>query len=147
MYNIHRTVVFGNSTGDAKIGLNKSGKEYVIFDIATNERWKDQSGERQEKTTYTTVFCKGSAAIAGGKLVKKGDIVHATGKIEANINEFKGEKRARLELHAFEIIVISRNRQAPSSEYDTSFNTEEFENEPEEPKEFNTESKADEWGY
>jgi single-strand DNA-binding protein len=84
---INRVIILG------RIGFieskNNNGMQYTKLSVATNEKWKDKNGEKQEKTIWHNVSGFNKLAEIMAKYAKKGDIVYVEGKI--NQNKYKDE--------------------------------------------------------
>jgi single-strand DNA-binding protein len=96
-----KIVVVGNVGNDPEMRYTPNGVAVTSFSLANNETWKNQAGEKQEKTTWFRVtFWRGSAESVA-QWVKKGDRLLVEGKVEAHayINK-AGEAAASLELTA-----------------------------------------------
>ncbi|PCI28558.1 MAG: single-stranded DNA-binding protein [SAR324 cluster bacterium] len=59
-----------------------SGGMLVTLSLATNERWKDKSGNRQEKTSWHRITLWSSQAKFVAQYVHKGDLVYIEGRID-----------------------------------------------------------------
>lgn len=71
-----------------------SGKKLARFSIATNESYKDKSGEWQDNTQWHTVNAWGKTADLVAQLFTKGQEVLIQGRLVNNSYETKeGEKR------------------------------------------------------
>jgi len=68
---------------------NNNGIQYTKLSVATNEKWKDKNGEKQEKTIWHNVCGFNKLAEIMARYAKKGDIVYVEGKI--NQNKYKDE--------------------------------------------------------
>lgn len=68
---------------------NNNGMQYTKLSVATNEKWKDKNGEKQEKTIWHNVCGFNKLAEIMARYAKKGDIVYVEGKI--NQNKYKDE--------------------------------------------------------
>ena len=84
---INRVIILG------RIGFieskNQNGMQYTKLSVATNEKWKDKNGEKQEKTIWHNVCGFNKLAEIMARYAKKGDIVYIEGKI--NQNKYKDE--------------------------------------------------------
>ena len=58
--------------------------QYTKLSVATNEKWKDKNGEKQEKTIWHNVCGFNKLAEIMARYAKKGDIVYVEGKISQN---------------------------------------------------------------
>lgn len=86
---------FIGNTGDApEIRHTNAGKKVASFSLAVTEKWKDQSGERQERTEWVRCVCfqEGLCGVLE-QYVKKGSKLHITGKMQTRDYEKDGIKR------------------------------------------------------
>ena len=58
-----------------------NGKTVAKFSLATSEKYKDKSGEKQETTTWHNIVVWGSIADICVKYLQKGSLVYLEGKI------------------------------------------------------------------
>jgi single-strand DNA-binding protein len=58
-----------------------NGKTVAKFSLATSEKYKDKSGEKQETTTWHNIVVWGSLADICVKYLQKGSLVYVEGKI------------------------------------------------------------------
>jgi len=65
----------------------------VNFSLATNEKWKDKQGEKQEATEWHNLKAFGSLADIISNFVKKGDLLYVEGKIKTRSYEKDGVKK------------------------------------------------------
>jgi single-strand DNA-binding protein len=107
-----KAILIGNLGRDPEVRYTPSGAMNVSFSIATNRRWRDSSGQDQEKTTWFRVTAWGRLAETmvtlneRGALVK-GRQVYIEGRIE--LNEFTGndgQQRSSLEVTANEFQLL-----------------------------------------
>lgn len=63
---------------------NHGGMQYTKLSVATNEKWKDKNGEKQEKTIWHNVCGFNKLAEVMARYAKKGDVVYVEGKISQN---------------------------------------------------------------
>jgi single-strand DNA-binding protein len=69
------------------------------FSLATNEYWKDKSGEKQERTEWHKIVCWNQHAELAQAFLKSGSQVYLEGKIQTRQWENKeGEKRYTTEV-------------------------------------------------
>ena len=78
---ISKTILIGSLGQDPKIGQTNNGKDYANFSIATSKKWKDQQGEKQEKTTWHNISVWGNLVKVCNYL-EKGSKIYLEGEIE-----------------------------------------------------------------
>lgn len=119
---IAKATVVGNLGGDPETRYTPSGAMNVRFSVASTRKFRDSSGQDQEKTTWFRVTAWGRLAETIDGLVQRGYVskgrqVYVEGRIE--LNEWTGndgEKRASLEVNATEFQLVG-NR--PDSQGDS----------------------------
>jgi len=84
-----------------------SGKTLARFSIATNESYRDKSGEWQEQTQWHNITAWGKTATLVGKILNKGQEVIVQGRLVNKSYETKsGEKRFSTEIEMNEFLAI-----------------------------------------
>ena len=80
---VNRAILIGNLGRDPEIKVMPSGEKMASFSLATSEKWKDKSGEKQERTQWHNVVVW-NPALAGivESYVKKGSKLYIEGQIE-----------------------------------------------------------------
>lgn len=88
---MNHVTLIGRVGKQPELRTAQNGKQVASFSLATSERWKDQSGEKQEKTTWHNLVCfaPGLATVIGS-YVNKGDMIAVQGKIENRSYEKDG---------------------------------------------------------
>jgi single-strand DNA-binding protein len=77
---LNEVVVVGNLTRDAELRYTPSGSAVTRFSVAVNERYRDRSGNDQERTHFVDVNVWRDLAEASGELAK-GDPVFVKGRL------------------------------------------------------------------
>lgn len=79
---INKVMLIGNLGDNPEVRKTQSGDSVATLSIATSESWKDQSGQRQEKTEWHRVVIFGKTADIAGQYLKKGSKVFIEGKLQ-----------------------------------------------------------------
>ncbi len=80
------------------------GKKRVILSVATNEAWKDNDGNKQERTNWTQcVIFRPNAVSFAEKYLSTGRYVHITGSLRSEKFEHDGETKYATNLIVDEI--------------------------------------------
>ena len=82
MLHMNEATLLGNVGGDPETRVMTGGGKRVNFRLATNRRWRDNSGNLQERTDWHTVVVFAPFAEAASSMVRKGQAVLVRGRIE-----------------------------------------------------------------
>lgn len=97
---INRVILAGNLTKDAE-SVATSGRPMTRMRLATNSRWRDASGNRQESTEYHAIVSFGRLAEICALYCLRGRAVYIEGRLRTR--EFEGSeggKRTNTEIVA-----------------------------------------------
>lgn len=75
-----------------------NGDAVANFSIATNERWTDKSGQKQEKAEFHNIVLYRRLAEIAGEYLKKGRPVYIEGRLQTREWEKDGVKRYTTEI-------------------------------------------------
>jgi single-strand DNA-binding protein len=91
---VNKIILVGNLGKDPELKYTPSGTAVATFSLATSERFKDRSGEQQEKTEWHNVVAWRQLAEICGKYLHKGKQVYIEGKIQyRTYDDRDGNKR------------------------------------------------------
>lgn len=76
---MQKTLLIGSLSNDPEL-RDAKGKPVCSFSVATTERWRDQQGNRQEKTEWHRVVAWNNLAAICAQYLKKGSRVYIEGK-------------------------------------------------------------------
>lgn len=76
-----RIVIVGNLAADPEMRYTSSGKPVTTLRVATNHRWTDAEGNRQEQTTWFRVAVWGRQAETCNQYLSKGRQVLIEGRL------------------------------------------------------------------
>src|SRR5471030_2246042 len=112
---INKVILVGNVGKDPEIKYTPSGVALAKFSIATNERFKDKSGEWQDRTEWHNVLAWQRLAEIVGEYVHQGTKLYIEGKLQSSSWEDRnsGEKKFRTEIIARDIVLLG-SREADS---------------------------------
>jgi single-strand DNA-binding protein len=107
MASVNRVILVGFLGHDPKLAYTTQGKAVCELSIATNEVWKDKSGERQERTEWHRAKVWGDHAESCSKYLAKGRMVYVEGKLQTRSYEDKqGQKRYVTEIIADRVVFL-----------------------------------------
>lgn len=91
---VNTAILVGNLGSDPEVSRMQNGKPVVKFSLATTERWKDQSGEQKERTTWhrIVIFSEGLCRVAE-QYLRKGSQVFIQGSITNRSYESDGQTK------------------------------------------------------
>ena len=105
---VNKVILVGNVGKDPEVKYSPSGIPLAKFSLATNERYKDKSGEWQDRTEWHNALAWQRLAEIVGEYVHKGAKLYIEGKLQTSNWEDKnsGEKKYRTEIVAREIVLL-----------------------------------------
>ena len=78
---LNKVMLIGNLGADPDLRKTQSGDGVATLSIATSESWKDQSGQRQDRTEWHRVVLFGRIADIAGQYLKKGSKILIEGQL------------------------------------------------------------------
>lgn len=107
--NLNKAMIIGNITRDPEIRTTPNGDSVASFGVATNQVWKDQSGQKQERAEFHNVVAWRRLAEICGQYLKKGTKVYIEGRLQTrDWTGQDGVKRYRTEIIADNMIMLDR---------------------------------------
>jgi len=105
---LNKVMLIGNLGKDPELKYTTSGVAVANFTIATNESWKDQDGNLQERTEWHNIVAWRKLAEICGEWLKKGKKVYLEGRIQTRSYDDKntGAKRYITEIVADSMIML-----------------------------------------
>jgi len=98
---INKAILVGRLGADPEVRYTPDGAMVTNFRIATDEQWRDKSGERAQRTEWHRIVTFGKLAEICGKYLNKGKLVYVEGRIQTRAWEDKeGNKRSTTEIIA-----------------------------------------------
>jgi single-strand DNA-binding protein len=109
---MNKAILVGNLGADPEVRSTSNGSRVATLSIATSRQWKNQSGEKQEKTEWhRVVFWNtkfSNLADIAERYCKKGDKVYVEGSIEyRSWQDREGQTRYTTEINGRELILLS----------------------------------------
>lgn len=116
---LNRWTGIGNLGADPEIRSTPNGAKVANFRAACSESWKDQSGQRQERTEWVTCVAWKVTAEIVEKYVRKGSKVYVEGKLQTRTWEDKngGGKRYATEVLVERIMMLDGRQVGQSERY------------------------------
>jgi single-strand DNA-binding protein len=99
---VNKVILVGRLGRDPETRYTSGGQAVANFTLATDETFKDRSGERQKRTEWHRIVLWGKLAEIAQQYVKKGSQVYIEGRIQTRQWEDKrdGQKKTTTEIVA-----------------------------------------------
>ena len=99
----------GNLGQDPEGRFTPQGTAVTNLSVATNESWKDQGGEIQERTEWHRVVMYGRMAETANEYMSKGQLVYVEGRLQTREWEDKNQiKRKTTEIRCDSFTMLGR---------------------------------------
>ncbi len=96
---INKVILLGRVGSDPEVKISTREEKFAGFSLATSERFKNKSGEWQEKTQWHKVVCwDPNIAKTIETYVKKGTTLYIEGQIETRQYDLNGETKYTTEI-------------------------------------------------
>jgi single-strand DNA-binding protein len=119
---VNKATLIGNVGKDPEVKLLPSGSAVANFTLATSERFKDKSGEFQERTEWHNLVAYQRLAEIVRDYVKKGSKLYVEGRIQTRSwdDQQSGQKRYRTEIVVNDLVLLSGRSEGESGGYSRS---------------------------
>lgn len=107
---INKVILVGRLGKDPEIRSTPGGQSVAKFTIATDEKYTDRAGEKQERTEWHNIVAWGKLGEICGQYLKKGKLVYIEGSIRTDSWDDKetGQKKYRTEIIARDMKMLDR---------------------------------------
>lgn len=105
---VNKVILVGNVGKDPEVKYSPSGTPIAKFSVATNERFKDRSGEWQERVEWHSIVAWQRLAEIVGEFVTTGSKVYIEGKLQTSSWEDRqsGQTKYRTEIVARDLLFL-----------------------------------------
>ncbi len=105
---VNKAILIGNLGRDPEVKYTPNGTAVARFTVATNERYKDKSGQWQDRTEWHNVVAWQRTAEIAGEYLKKGRPVYIEGRIQTRSWDDKqtGQKKYMTEIVANDLVLL-----------------------------------------
>ena len=108
---VNKVILVGRLGQDPEVRFTQGGTAVANLRIATDETWKDQSGEKQQRTEWHTVVAWRRLAEICGQYLSKGRLVYIEGKLQTRSwQDREGNKRYSTEIQADNMVMLGGGR-------------------------------------
>ncbi len=106
---VNKVIIVGNLGKDPESRFTPQGTAVTNLSVATNESWKNQSGELQDRTEWHRVVMYGKMAETASEYMKKGQMVYVEGRLQTNEWEDQNQvKRKTTEIRCDNFTMLGR---------------------------------------
>jgi len=114
---LNKVILIGNLGQDPEARFTPQGTAVTNLSIATNESWKDQSGETQDRTEWHRVVMYGRMAETATEYMKKGQMVYVEGRLHTREWEDQNQiKRKTTEIRCDNFTMLGRRSDTPTGQ-------------------------------
>ena len=107
---VNKVTLIGNLGRDPEVRALENGAKVAKFSIATNENYRDKSGEWQTQTEWHEIVAWRALAERAESSLKKGAMIYLEGKLSTRTwQDQNGNNRKTTEVVANYFRVINRN--------------------------------------
>lgn len=107
MGSVNKVILVGNLGADPELKYTSSNRPVCNLSVATNETYKDKSGQKQEKVEWHRVTVWGDQAENCSKFLAKGRSVYLEGRLQTRSWDDKdGQKRYATEIVADRVVFL-----------------------------------------
>ena len=121
---LNKVILIGNLGQDPEARFTPQGTAVCNLSVATNESWKDQSGEMQDRTEWHRVVMYGRMAETATEYMKKGQMVYVEGRLHTREWEDQNQiKRRTTEIRCDNFTMLGKRSDSssrPSANPDSS---------------------------
>ena len=106
---VNKVILVGNLGQDPEGRFTPQGTAVTNLSVATNESWKNQSGEVQDHTEWHRVVMYGKMAETANEYMHKGQMVYIEGRLQTNEWEDQNQnKRKTTEIKCDNFTMLGR---------------------------------------
>tara|TARA_Y100001958_G_scaffold148547_1_gene130327 strand:- start:78 stop:503 length:426 start_codon:yes stop_codon:yes gene_type:complete len=114
---LNKVILIGNLGQNPEARFTPQGTAVTNLSIATNESWKDQSGEMQDRTEWHRVVMYGRMAETATEYMKKGQMVYVEGRLHTREWEDQNQiKRKTTEIRCDNFTMLGKRSEAPAGQ-------------------------------
>ena len=104
---LNRATLIGRLTRDPETRTTPTGQTVATFSIATGFQWKDQQGNKQERTEFHNIVAWRRLAEICAQYLRKGKQVYIEGRLQTRSwDDPTGVKKYRTEIVAENMIML-----------------------------------------
>jgi single-strand DNA-binding protein len=109
MGSVNKVILLGNLGRDPELRYTPTGSPVATFTLATNEKWKDKDGNKQEHTEWHRIVIFGKLAEIAGEYLRKGRQVYLEGSIRTRTyKDREGNDKSTTDIRVDNLVMIGR---------------------------------------
>ena len=116
MDGINKVMIHGHLGADPELRMLTGGIALLKLRVATNERWVDKQGVKQERVEWHRVTLFGRPAEGLAKFARKGMAVFVEGRLQTSSYDKDGQKHYSTEIIADRVTATGSPRSSASSD-------------------------------
>ncbi|MBZ5497792.1 MAG: single-stranded DNA-binding protein [Acidobacteriia bacterium] len=117
MSSLNKVMLIGRLGKDPEVRYTQGGNPVATFSVATSERWKDNCGNPQEKTSWHNIVMWNKLAEVAKRFLSKGALVYLEGKlITRKWQDQSGANRYTTEVVCNKMVMLGGKRNAEAEE-------------------------------
>ena len=106
---VNKVILVGNLGQDPEARFTPQVTAVTNLSVATNESWKNQNGELQDRTEWHRVVMYGKMAETANEYMHKGQMVYVEGRLQTNEWEDQNQiKRRTTEIKCDNFTMLGR---------------------------------------
>lgn len=104
---VNKVIIVGNLGQKPELKQLPNGQAVANFSVATNKRWEDKAGSKQERTEWHRIVVWGKQAETCAQYLDKGRQVYIEGELQTRQWEKDGHKHSTTEIQASTVQFLS----------------------------------------
>src|ERR1700724_3094332 len=115
---VNKVILVGRLGRDPETRYTGGGQAVANFSVATDETYKDRSGERQKRTEWHKIGVWGKTAETAQKYLKKGQQIYCEGRIQSREwADKEKQKRTTVEIVVTDFRFLGSKSDSTGSSY------------------------------
>lgn len=107
MRSLNRVFLIGHVGRDPDIRDINNNRRVANFSMATNEVWRDASGQTQQRTEWHRIVAFGNLAEIAQRMIRKGRYIMVEGRIQSRqYTDNSGQNKTVTEIVARNILIL-----------------------------------------
>ena len=107
---LNKLSLIGNVGAAPEVRTLSGGTKLATLSLATKQRWKDKSGQYQERTDWHRLKCWDRLAEVVEEYVSAGDRLYVEGRVEYGSYDRDGVTISTVEVHVRELLMLGGRR-------------------------------------